>query len=280
MADFDSTPGKAPAFQFYPNDFLSDANVAVMSMQERGVYITLICYCWQQGSLPSSADQLARLCGTPAMSFRKLWPAILPCFRAAASGERLTHPRLEHERKKQRAFRRRQADNGRLGGRPKKPNETQTKAVGFEIETQPAETIKPRKSSSSSVFDLRSSDFSQRAAATPDARSKRPVYTSDRFAVFEWQFEDLSKMLGAHFEAFDLHAFFDALSQQSRSSGLVIPRTEAWPWLQAQVLAEVKRRGLPIASAEPVRDKAAEQRAQDERILAEIQQDRVLRARR
>jgi uncharacterized protein YdaU (DUF1376 family) len=162
MADFDSTPGKAPAFQFYPNDFLSDANVAVMSMQERGVYITLICYCWQQGSLPSNADQLARLCGTPAMSFRKLWPAILPCFRVAASGERLTHPRLEHERTKQRAFRRRQADNGRLGGRPRKPTETQTKPMGLSGETQPLDSDKPRKSSSSSVFDLQSSDCSQK----------------------------------------------------------------------------------------------------------------------
>lgn len=114
--------------------------------------------------------------------------------------------------------------------------------------------------------------------ASADARSKHPVYTSDRFAVFEWQFDELSKVLGSHLDAFDLLAFFDALSQQSRADGLVIPKSEVWAWLQVQVLDEAKRRGLPMASAVPVRDKAAENRAQDERILAEIQEERRLRA--
>ncbi len=112
-----------------------------------------------------------------------------------------------------------------------------------------------------------------------NARSKRPVYQSDRFVVFEWMFDELSKMLGSHFEDFGLDAFFDDLSRQSRDSGLVIPRADAWPWLQSQVLAEVQRRQLPIASAEPPPvDRKAAQRAQDERILAEIQQDRIARA--
>src|SRR5205085_299008 len=50
------------------------------------------------------------------------------------------------------------------------------------------------------------------------ARSKRPIYTSERFAVFEWQFNDLSQMLGDHVYEFDLHAFFDALSARSRDA--------------------------------------------------------------
>lgn len=116
------------------------------------------------------------------------------------------------------------------------------------------------------------------ANANPDARSKRPVYTSDRFAVFEWQFDELSKMLGPHFEGFGLDAFFDDLTQQSRASGLVIPKANCWEWLQAQVLAEAQRRKLPMASAAPPpRDRAAENRAMDERILAEIQEDRRAR---
>ena len=32
---------KAPAFQFYAGDFLSDLKVATMSMEERGVNINL-----------------------------------------------------------------------------------------------------------------------------------------------------------------------------------------------------------------------------------------------
>lgn len=77
--------------------------------------------------------------------------------------------------------------------------------------------------------------------------SKRPIYTSDRFCVFEWQLDELSRILGPHVEAFDLHAFFDLLTQQSRTHGLVIPKAEVWPWLQAQVSAEARTRGLPMA---------------------------------
>lgn len=96
-----TTPGKAPAFQLYANDFISDANVVLMSLQERGAYITLICFCWQQGSLPNNVELLARYCGSPVGAFRKLWPALAPCFRAdPTSTDRLVHPRLERERQK------------------------------------------------------------------------------------------------------------------------------------------------------------------------------------
>lgn len=271
MADGDSTPGKSPAFQFYPKDFLTSEHVELMSLAERGAYITLICKCWIEGSLPSNVDQLARLCGTPAAAFRKLWPAMEPCFRQQGNTDRLVHPRLERERRKQREYRRKQADNGRLGGRPKKPSLSITKPVGFSGESQ----TEPKKRSAFALSDLQSSspDSRQQQPQPTNARSKHPVYTSDRFAVFEWQFDELSKMLGAHFEGFALDEFFDRLTQESRASGLVIPKSEAWGWLQAQVLAEAQRRGLPMASTEPVRDKAAERRAQDERILAMIQQD-------
>jgi hypothetical protein len=117
--------------------------------------------------------------------------------------------------------------------------------------------------------------------AAADARSKHPVYRSDRFVVFEWQFDELSKMLGPHFEGFGMDEFFDALTQQSRADGLVIPRADVWDWLQARVLAEAKRRNLPIASASTAPsadDRKAREQAQNERILAQIQQDRVARA--
>jgi uncharacterized protein YdaU (DUF1376 family) len=107
------TISKAPAFQFYPKDFLTDENVRVMSLQERGAYITLICLCWTEGSLPSDANRLARLCGIPSTMFRKLWPAIAVCFREAGD-DRLIHPRLEREREKQTSYRRRQSDAATL----------------------------------------------------------------------------------------------------------------------------------------------------------------------
>lgn len=102
---------KAPAFQFYPNDFLMDGNVAGMSLQERGAYITLLCICWKEQSLPSDLGRLARMVGVPLTVFRRLWPALVPCFQIAAG--RLTHKRLELERRKQDAYRRRQSEAGK-----------------------------------------------------------------------------------------------------------------------------------------------------------------------
>lgn len=117
MADSadNSTPGKSPAFQFYPKDFLTDRNVVLMSMQERGVYITLLCHCWDK-PLPSDVPRLAAVCGVPVASFRKLWPGIQGCFEASPHDpSALIHPRLEREREKQEDYRRRQSDSGKAG---------------------------------------------------------------------------------------------------------------------------------------------------------------------
>lgn len=79
--------------------------------------------------------------------------------------------------------------------------------------------------------------------------SKRPIYQSDRFVVFEWQLEKISRLLGPHIDAFELDVFFDQLTQDSRKNGLVIPQRDGGEWLMAQVLSEAKKRHLPIADA-------------------------------
>ncbi len=169
MAAADSIPGKAPAFQFYPNDFLSDANVIVQSMQERGVYITLICVCWQQGSLPTAPEQLARFCGLPLPIFRKLWPAVAPCFRA--TGERFVHPRLDRERKKQREFRKLQSDKGKASAASRRKSTTvQPRLDSGSTERQPAHVQSVQPKPNSSIFGLQSSSSSAERKSAPTAR--------------------------------------------------------------------------------------------------------------
>lgn len=104
---------KAPAFQFYPKDFLTDEDQAVMSLEEAGAYIRLMSSCWLKGSLPSETTELARLCNATPRRMPKLWPAIARCFRQRADG-RWIHPRLEKERQKQKEFRERQAEKAVL----------------------------------------------------------------------------------------------------------------------------------------------------------------------
>lgn len=155
MATIESpNAGKSPAFQFYPKDFLTDENVVVMSLQERGAYITLLCLCWQQGTLPSDVDRLARLCGVPPTVFRRLWPALALCFRPAETSDRLVHPRLEKERQKQVDYRRRQSDasHKRWDAR----GISQTDAVDMPEASSPS-------SSSSSSADCSRKDISSEA---------------------------------------------------------------------------------------------------------------------
>lgn len=254
------TSERAPAFQFYPKDFLTDAHVLPMTLTERGAYITLLCVCWLERSLPSDQSSLAKLCRITLPQFRKLWPALAPCFELRA--DRLTQGRLDRERRKQSAFRAQKVAAGQLGGK--------TRVIGKQRLTS------VQAESSSSIFSLPSSISSLQSAekTAPTARSKRPIFTGQRFTVFEWQLEDLMRMLGRHTDAFDLHAWFFDLDAQAANSHQVIPLRDGGRWLQAQTLAEAKRRGLAIADGVPVKP-TAEQDAAD--ILAEIQrQDRAV----
>jgi uncharacterized protein YdaU (DUF1376 family) len=153
LADRNRT-GKSPAFQFYPKDFLSDANVMAMSLTELGAYWKLTCICWNEGSLPADTKSLARLLGTSAGHASKLWPAIAPCFKERDG--RLMHPRLEGERRKQAEYRAKQADNGRKGGRPS------GKGLGSSGLTQ----TQANESSSSPISNLQSSSARKNTRTT------------------------------------------------------------------------------------------------------------------
>jgi uncharacterized protein YdaU (DUF1376 family) len=142
----------SPAFQWYPKDYLSSSKVQRMSMTERGIYQTLLSQCWLDNGLPTDLAQLAQMVTMKEAQFTRIWTngPLHQCFHER--GGRLHNNRLDEERRKQADYRRRQSDNGRRGGRPNKPLETQTKAVGFSGLSQP----EPKKSSSSPISDLQS----------------------------------------------------------------------------------------------------------------------------
>jgi len=104
----------SPAFQFYPNEFLGSSKVRRMSMTERGIYITLLCSCWLDGSLPNNLTEIAETLHLKESHFRKVWAHVLhECF--AERGGRLVNIRLEGERKKQADYRKKQKENAAKG---------------------------------------------------------------------------------------------------------------------------------------------------------------------
>lgn len=86
----------------------------------------------------------------------------------------------------------------------------------------------------------------QRGESPPNARSKHPVFKGQRFVVFDWQLDDLMRLLGAHADDFGLDAWFYELDARALQSGAVIPQRDKGVWLQEQTLAEAQRRGLPV----------------------------------
>src|SRR4051812_37727812 len=98
MSERRQTPGrrasdKAPAFQLYVADLLSDANVMAMELDEFGAYMRLLAICWNERGLPSDLDRLAKFLKTSRENFDRLWPAVALCFYEKDG--QLQHGRLD-----------------------------------------------------------------------------------------------------------------------------------------------------------------------------------------
>ena len=102
---------KSPAFQFYVADYLADANVQMMSLEEEGAYIRLICFCWREGSIPNDTEKLQKLIGKncPFEVARVVQGWFTP---HPNQPSKLVHLRLEEEREKQREWREKSSKGG------------------------------------------------------------------------------------------------------------------------------------------------------------------------
>jgi hypothetical protein len=65
---------KDPAFLFYSKDWLE--GTAEYMPDEKGVYIDLLCYQHQRGSLPTDINRLAKMVGLSDEYFLKIWSVI------------------------------------------------------------------------------------------------------------------------------------------------------------------------------------------------------------
>ena len=140
---------KAPAFQFYAQDFISDENVVLMSNQEVGCYIKLLCFQWKQGSIPSDINKIAKLCGENSEVMAELWPSIEPCFKQNGRRDRMANPRMEAERKKMNAYRKERSEAGKRGAKKRWKNKHKN---GSAIKEPLAKNSPSSSSSSSSSY--------------------------------------------------------------------------------------------------------------------------------
>lgn len=101
---------KDPAFLFYSQDFIVGTNT--MSFEDRGKYITILSQMHQQGRLDDESIRL--LVGNVSVKLKSK-------FKIDKDGF-WYNERLEIEIQKRQAFVDTRRENGKKGGRPKKPN--------------------------------------------------------------------------------------------------------------------------------------------------------------
>ena len=117
---------KDPAIIFYTSDFLM--GVSNLTMEERGQYITLLCLQHQQGHLSKKIIDL---------NINNVSKDVLEKFNVDEE-EKYYNERLEYEINKRSKFIEHQIENGKKGGRPKKPKENPK-------ETQTKPKLKPKQ---------------------------------------------------------------------------------------------------------------------------------------
>ena len=90
---------KAPAFQFYADDFIG--GTVVLTAEDVGAYMRLLCYQWGNGAIPSRKELVDRIAGCVVGS------DVMSKFTDGKN------PRMEREREKQAEYRLQQSAKGK-----------------------------------------------------------------------------------------------------------------------------------------------------------------------
>jgi len=104
---------KSPAFQFYPNDWLSSAAVILMTPEQEGAYSRLLCFDWASDGIPDDDQTLAALSRLGEGWFKGGSTVVRKCFNQHPTKPGfLTNLRLQAEREKQQAWKEKSREGG------------------------------------------------------------------------------------------------------------------------------------------------------------------------
>jgi len=164
---------RPPAFQFYPGDWLSNANVSMMTLEEEGAYIRLLCHCWIEGYLPNDDAKLAMLSKGASTTVLSL---VRQRFQPSADDAHiLINLRLVRERQKQVAWREKSSAGGR------KSAQLRAKSTDRKSKGGSTGPLQPNGNSSSSVFSLQSS--SNKVFTEPAVPKTKGTRIPENFSV-------------------------------------------------------------------------------------------------
>lgn len=107
-----------PAYQEYPSDLLANEKYRLMSLEERGLFHTLRHYCWVNGSVPATIEEISELLGITRSHLDLVFSLRVKAFfhPSDAEQDRLVSPELRDYKRElvERSIKKSLA--GRLGG--------------------------------------------------------------------------------------------------------------------------------------------------------------------
>lgn len=118
---------KTSGFSFSPSEYLANQQIQMMSLEEEGVYIRLLSYCWQNGSVPRDPDQAARLVGKGAST--TVVASVLRLFQPTENPHDLIHSDLQQQRDRLMHWKEKSAAGGRKSAASRKGGSTTLEAV-------------------------------------------------------------------------------------------------------------------------------------------------------
>ena len=115
---------KAPAVQFYSGDFLT--GTTLMTNEEVGLYIRLLCLQAENGSVPDDQERMSLVYGPSVL---KVWPAVRSKFVAGQEAGTMVNEKMVKVLADREAFRKKQSEKGKAsaearstsGSKKKKP---------------------------------------------------------------------------------------------------------------------------------------------------------------
>lgn len=153
----------APAFQFYPNDFL--AGTTFLSAAAVGSYMRMLSNSWNHGPIPNTPDALYKAMGLAPTDppFATVWAELERKWVLTAHG--WINRKLEKVRANQAAFSRSQSLKGQLSGRARRKNKTEPRFNPGS--TQQRTQHEPKTNSLISISDLDLGSQSQGDKSVP-----------------------------------------------------------------------------------------------------------------
>jgi hypothetical protein len=138
---------KSPAFQFYPKDWLSSLKILLMTPEQEGAYVRLLCYCWDSGdcSLPDDDEQLAAMSRLGQGWFNGGSTTLRKCFIPHPGKDGfLTNERLLEEHTKQAAWREKSRLGGKKSAAQRAVNPEDSKGGSTVVQPTPNRPVEPK----------------------------------------------------------------------------------------------------------------------------------------